>query len=132
MADKIYIVTLKNKDDLEGFYSDMSTDGFKLHVKRPISRNTQYYMTEDQAVTLRSDSRVLACEERYEDQGIYPEPFYTINNEPYDQAGQFRKSGTYLQDDRDWGKLHSAGDTAQRRKNQWGSGDVADNAKLES
>ena len=130
MADKIYIVTLKSKDDLEGFYSDMSTDGFKLHTKRPISRNTQYYMTEDQAATLRSDSRVLACEERYEDQGIYPEPFYTINNEPYDQAGQFRKSGTYLQDDRDWGKLHSAGTTVQRRKNQWGSNDVADNVTV--
>ena len=130
MADKIYIVTLKSKDDLEGFYSDMSTDGFKLHTKRPISRNTQYYMTEDQAVTLRSDSRVLACEERYEDQGIYPEPFYTANNEPYDQAGFFRKSGSYLQDDRDWGKLHSAGDDAQRRKNSFGSGEVSDNVTV--
>ena len=130
MADKIYVVTLKSRDDLEGFYSDMSTDGFKVHAKRPISRNTMYYMTEDQAVTLRSDSRVLACEERYEDQGIYPEPFYTGNNEPHDQAGWFRKSGTYLQDDRDWGKLHSAGDDAQRRKNSFGSGEVADNVTI--
>ena len=130
MADKIYIVTLKSRDDLEGFYSDMSSDGFKIHTKRPISRNTQYYMTDEQAETIRSDSRVLACEERYEDQGIYPEPFYTVNNEPYDQAGWFRKSGSYLQDDRDWGKLHSAGDTAQRRKNQWGSAEVADSVTV--
>ena len=130
MADKIYIVTLKSRDDLEGFYSDMSSDGFKIHTKRPISRNTQYYMTDEQAETIRSDSRVLACEERYEDQGIYPEPYYTGNNEPYDQAGFFRKSGSYLQDDRDWGKLHSAGDDAQRRKNSFGSGEVSDNVTV--
>ena len=130
MADKIYVVTLKSRDDLEGFYSDMSTDGFKLHTKRPISRNTHYYMTDEQAETIRSDSRVIACEERWEDQGIYPEPFYVGNNEPYDQAGWFRKSGTYLQDDRDWAKLHSAGDNAQRRKNFWGTNEVADNVTI--
>ena len=60
MADKIYVVTLKKKDDLDGFYSDMESDGFKLQMKRPISRNTHYYMTDDQAVALRDDSRVLA------------------------------------------------------------------------
>ena len=48
MADKIYIVTLKSRDDLESFYSDMSSDGFKIHTKRPISRNTHYYMTDEQ------------------------------------------------------------------------------------
>ena len=44
MADKIYVVTLKKKDDLDGFYSDMESDGFKLQLKRPISRNTHYYI----------------------------------------------------------------------------------------
>ena len=67
MADKIYVVTLKKKDDLDGFYSDMESDGFKLQMKRPISRNTHYYMTDDQAVALRDDSRVLAVELRPED-----------------------------------------------------------------
>ena len=38
--DKEYIVTLKSKDDLEDFYSEMSSNGFKLARKRPISRNT--------------------------------------------------------------------------------------------
>ncbi len=64
MADKIYVVTLKKKDDLDGFYSDMESGGFKLQMKRPISRNTHYYMTDDQAVALRDDSRVLAVELR--------------------------------------------------------------------
>ena len=39
-TDKIYIVTLKKKEDLEGFYADMASDGYKLSLKRPISRNT--------------------------------------------------------------------------------------------
>ena len=59
MADKVYVVTLKNRDDLEGFYSDMESGGYTLHMKRPISRNTQYYMTDEQATDLRSDSRVF-------------------------------------------------------------------------
>ena len=51
MADPIYVVTLKSYDDLDGFYSDMKSDGFKIHMKLPISRNTQYYMTDAQAAT---------------------------------------------------------------------------------
>ena len=37
--EKVYIVTLKNRDDLEDFYAEMSSKGFKLHMKRKISRN---------------------------------------------------------------------------------------------
>ena len=59
MSEKIYVVTLKRKEDLEDFYSEMSTNGFRLHLKRPLSRNTHYYMTEDQAVTLRQDDRIV-------------------------------------------------------------------------
>ena len=44
MSEKVYIVTLKKYEDLDEFYSDMSSDGYKLHMKRPISRNTQYYI----------------------------------------------------------------------------------------
>ena len=47
--NKEYIVTLKRKDDLEDFYAEMSSNGFKLSKKRPISRNTHYYMTAEQA-----------------------------------------------------------------------------------
>ena len=37
--EKVYIVTLSNRDDLEDFYAEMSSKGFKLHMKRTISRN---------------------------------------------------------------------------------------------
>ena len=30
MADKVYVVTLKKYEDLDGFYSDMSSDGYKI------------------------------------------------------------------------------------------------------
>jgi len=64
MADPIYVVTLKDREDLDSFYSQMESDGFKLYMKRPISRNTQYYMTEEQAISLRSDSKIAAVELR--------------------------------------------------------------------
>ena len=137
MADKIYVVTLKKKDDLDGFYSDMESDGFKLQMKRPISRNTHYYMTDDQAVALRDDSRVLAVELRPEDIP-YVEllPSYVavdrINNSPYGHGPTFRKTGFFVSSqDKDWGKLHVAGTDVQRRKNGWPvAGDVTDNVDI--
>ena len=59
---KIYVVTLENKSDLESFYSDMESDGYQLHLKRPISRSTEYYMNSTQAEDIRNDSRVAAGE----------------------------------------------------------------------
>ena len=122
-TDKIYIVTLKKKEDLEGFYADMASDGYKLSLKRPISRNTHYFMEEEDAVEIRKDSRVIACERHPEQLGITPTPYGVINNEPYGTSGQFRKSGSFTDpNDKDWGKLSVAGTDAQRRKGTWGSG----------
>lgn len=70
MEDKIeFIVTLKNRDDLEKFYRDMEHRDCENYcvpsrevvpcIKRPISRNTHYYLTEDEAKLLRNDPRVL-------------------------------------------------------------------------
>ena len=123
MADRQYVVTLKKKEDLEGFYADMKSDGFSLALKRPISRNTHYFMTEEQAVEVAKDDRVLACELTMEEQGIKPVPFGIINNAPHGYAGDFRKSGAFTDhNDRDWGKLSVSGTEAQRRKNTWGEG----------
>ena len=126
-TDKIYIVTLKKKEDLEGFYADMASDGYKLSLKRPISRNTHYFMEEEDAVEIRKDSRVIACERHPEQLGIMPTPYGVINNEPYGTSGQFRKSGSFSDhNDKDWGKLSVAGTDAQRRKGTWGSGSGTD------
>ena len=56
MSEKIYVVTLHNKEDLEGFYDDMKDNGFRLNMKRPISRNTHYWMTDEQAEELKARS----------------------------------------------------------------------------
>ena len=57
-----YIVTLKQRDQLDGFYADMKSGGYTCVNKRPISRATHYDLTESQADTIASDSRVLAVE----------------------------------------------------------------------
>ena len=124
MADKIYVVTLKNYDDLEGFYADMDTEGYKIHLKRPISRNTQYYLTDQQAVDVRTDSRVLAVEGRPED-NPYMElrSNFVGNNTPYGGSWQYNKSNSgaaFAANDTQWGLLHVDGDTAARRKGSWG------------
>jgi len=77
-----YVVTLKNKEDLDGFYKDMETinrkgpdkviPGRKIEcaVRRPISRNTVYLLTDEEAEEIRKDQRVLAVELTFKEQGI--------------------------------------------------------------
>ena len=120
MADPIYVVTLKNRDDLDKFYADMKSDGYKISLKRPISRSTHYHMTDLQAENLRGDSRVLAVEKRPEDLGIVRKPCAQQNNTMHVHSGNFRKQGTFQPIDLDWGKLHCGGTDAQRQKNVWG------------
>jgi hypothetical protein len=69
---KVYIVTLKNRNDLESFYEEMESAGGNSSIpegevecveRRPISRNTHYLLTEEEANALRNDSRVWAVEE---------------------------------------------------------------------
>ena len=121
MADPIYVVTLKSYDDLDGFYSDMESDGFKIHMKRPISRNTQYYMTDAQAETLRNDSRVMGVERRPEDiPNLFLDASVIRNNEMHVKTGNFQKADASQVDSNDWAKLHQAGTDAQRRKGTFG------------
>lgn len=64
-----YIVTLKDANDLESFYDDLETEGSSCdHVpdrcvecclRREISRNTHYLLSQEEAERLKSDDRVL-------------------------------------------------------------------------
>lgn len=120
--DKEYVVTLHRKEDLEQFYNEMQLTNFPLVMKRPLSRNTHYMMTEEQAERLRQDPRVWGVEA--------VDSFHierqVVNNEPYTIAGQFWKDGpigsSISATDLQWGHLHCAGDQVQRRKNTWGDG----------
>ena len=120
MEEKVYIVTLYKQEDLEQFYNEMSD--YHLVMKRPMSRNTHYRMTEEQAEILRQDPRVWGVE-AVDDFHIKRQ---VINNEPYAINGDFWKdapvASTINPNLRQWGHLHCAGDQVQRRKGTWGDG----------
>ena len=122
MEDKVYIVTLYKREDLEQFYSEMELSNFPLVMKRPMSRNTHYRMTEEQAEKLRQDPRVWGVEA----EDSFHVKRQVINNEPYTISGDFWKdapvASTVNPDLRQWGHLHCAGDQVQRRKGNWGDG----------
>lgn len=105
---KEYIVTLKNFDDLDDFYNDMETPGGNLYipdravdvsVRRPISRNTHYMLTEDEATTLSNDPRVLAVTLNPKDQGIEAIPFWTQT------SNYWSKTAGSSSEDLNWGIL---------------------------
>ena len=138
MSERLHIVTLHRHEDLEGFYTEMEDNGFRLSMKRPLSRNTHYWMTDEQAENLRQDSRVWAVELTPEEQGCFPIRCATLDNNRPDRLAnnRFWKSsggGIDVAQDTNWGLLHCTGDTAQRDKGQFGIGgsfttkfDVAD------
>ena len=110
MSEKIYIVTLHNKEDLEGFYNDMEDKGFRLNMKRPISRNTHYWMNAEQAEELKQDPRVWDVDLRPEDKGVYPKRCATPTD---DQIGRplegtfWKGGGINAGSDYPWGLSHT-------------------------
>ena len=123
MTEKIYVVTLHKHEDLDSFYTEMTDKSFRLNMKRPCSRNTHYWMTEEQAIELRKDSRVWDVQLRPEEMGMVIRR--TANYNSYPVPGNFWKgdtqgSPTVSVNDRQWGHLHCAGNTAQRRKGTYG------------
>ena len=125
MSEKIYVVTLHNKEDLEGFYDDMKDNGFRLNLKRPISRNTHYWMTDEQAEELKQDPRVWDVDLRPEDKGIYPKKCATSKDEVFfrNLEGTFWKDGGIsTANDFPWGLSHTADSVGVHRgKGQFGS-----------
>ena len=126
MSEKIYIVTLHNKEDLDGFYDDMKDNGFRLNMKRPISRNTHYWMTDEQAEELKQDPRVWDVDLRPEDKGIYPKICKTTTDETvprYFEASFWKGGGIDPLNDTSWGYVHTVGDPAlpNNGKGQFGS-----------
>ena len=101
-----YIVTCRYYEDLENLYNDIETPGGSLYIpdravdlvhRRAISRNTHYMLTEEEAVKVRNDERVIACERPARDRGLVPDILWT-------QTGDFEKTTGNLQsDDKNWG-----------------------------
>ena len=96
-----YIVTCRSYEDLENLYDDMETPGGSLYIpdravnlvhRRAISRNTHYMLTEEEAVKVRNDERVIACERPAKHRGLVPDYLWT-------QTGDFEKTSGSLQSD---------------------------------
>ena len=109
MSAKTYVVTLYKHEDLPDFYDEMKANGYQVLLKRPLSRNTHYLMTEEQAVELRKDSRVWDVQLTPEELGMTIEKnWYTYPNEynigTSSNPETFWKSGSYNQNSRQWGQ----------------------------
>ena len=111
---KEYVVTLYRHEDLDSFYEDMETPGGNLYIpdravevanRRPISRNTHYWLNDNEADQLKQDKRVLAVSR----------PLHTITdlvvNSSYTQTAKFDPGYLFDSDSKNWGLLFSTSDT---------------------
>jgi hypothetical protein len=122
MSDlKEYVVTAKTMADADSIIADMeSTDGdlyipnrqVSITQLRELSRNTHFMLSDEEAVQLRNDSRVIAVERPPRDIGIQVIHHWT-------QSGNFEKNATIDANDKNWGLYRTAaGDTLAG----WGTG----------
>ena len=87
----------------------MKANGYQVQLKRPLSRNTHYLMTEEQAVELRKDSRVWDVQLTPEELGMTIEKnWYSYPNQyeigTSSAPATFWKNGSYNQNSRQWGQ----------------------------
>ena len=75
-----FVVTLKSKDDLTAFYNDMENTSSitnipdrkcECRIRRQLSRNTNYWLTREEATALVNDTRVETVEEPAEAKGAW-------------------------------------------------------------
>ena len=121
MEQREYIVTLHKFDDLDSFYNDMETPGGNLYIpnrevtvlhRRPISRNTHYMLTANEANLIKQDPRVLDVELSPEERGVVNVPLWV------DTSTWWDKSATATSVHKNWGLLRVADGYARYN---WGS-----------
>lgn len=115
-----YIVTLRSRDELDGFYEDMETVGGNLHipnrkvdvaVRREYSPNTHYYLTKEEADSLKEDPRVIAVEPKSLWDRITNTPKYSQT------SSNWQKDLTSTSNDKNWGMLRCVEGT---QRSGWG------------
>lgn len=117
-----YIVTLKNKEDLESFYDDMETHGgsdcvpdrcVECAARRSISRNTHYRLSKEEVETLMQDDRVLdIIPKKLRDSVIIVPLGWTESSSNWD------KTDTVVNTHRNWGLRRCIDGT---QTSNWGS-----------
>lgn len=102
-----YLVLLYSHDDLDAFYADMETEGGILNravdcqCRRPMSRTTMYTLTADEAVTVKTDSRVRAVA-RVADIPEEKPLAFTRTNFVYDKSTTSGSDGTNSSNSKAW------------------------------
>jgi len=124
MQEREYVITLHKHEDLDSFYDDMETPGGALFIpsrtipvanRRPVSRNTHYRLTDEEAGLIRNDSRVMAVELSIEEAGLEIRPSWTQSSTFWNKSNSV--SATF----KNWGLLRSV-EGLQRAS--WGSDGV--------
>lgn len=91
-----YIVTVKKGTDLDQFYDDMETSGGCEYIperevecsnRRPISRNTEYILTSEEAETIKNDSRVLDVLPKTILNKLIVRPCWSQTSSDFDKSG---------------------------------------------
>ena len=110
-----YIVTVRRREDLDSLYQDMESPGgnrfipnrvVELIHRWPISRNTSYLLTDEEAQTLKNDPRVLDVDLTDEEKGV-------IKVNSWTQTSTFNPNpGKKQNTDKNWGLYFSTIGTA--------------------
>lgn len=113
MSDfKEYVVTIKNKSDVDSFYDDMDSENgtdcipnrkVEIAQLREISRSTHYLLTDDEAKKLKNDNRVLAVEQLPSALGSTPGIIPVTPGNLWTQTANFEKNPTIDTNDKNWG-----------------------------
>lgn len=143
--EREYIVTCKTREDLESLYEDLETPGGSLYIpdravecvhKRPISRNTHYNLTEEEAESIKNDDRVLDVELCGRELGIEIKPAYEISGNISNTSDvELEDSPNYVEATNRFSKTNNCGDTFinwallrcvnGQQISRWGSDDQA-------
>ena len=118
-----YIIGLLNYEDLDNFYNDMESAGTGMHdcfpdrevecaTRRPISRNTHYWLTDEEAEQIRKDPRVQVVSLTLKDLGVTRHPLYEQTSSNWNKT---QRSGDNSM--RNWGLLRS---TINQQIPKWG------------
>lgn len=107
MTPREYIVTACSFDDLDSLYEDLESSGVgrfntlpdrtvECAVRRPISRNTHYWLTDEEAEQVKQDPRVLDVSLTPKELGIVIKPLWS-------RSANFTKTSTPNALDKNWG-----------------------------
>lgn len=118
-----FIVTCDSMENLESLYNDIETEGgsdtipdrsIPIYERRPLSQNTHYMLTREEAFKLLEDPRVLSIENVE-----FLNSVRKFNG--YKQTSTFSRSSTYTSQNQNWKNWGLLRCTEGQERDSWGS-----------